>query len=181
MSGRSWGQVYVAGDGFLFEVGQAGDGEGAGVFGSCAFDAESENAGEHLGETFQSGRESGARGDRAELTEQGRCVAGPDGRRWEEGSERIAQWVGAEPHRGGIRDRSHEPSFSETERGRGGDAPIGCVEKARDVRKIDVANPLEGGDNGVRERGEYLLNARSRTQTRWRARAAAGESAGARE
>ena len=80
MSGRSWGQVYVAGDGFLFEVGQAGDGEGAGVFGSCAFDAESENAGEHLGETFQSGRESGARGDRAELTEQGRCVAGPDGR-----------------------------------------------------------------------------------------------------
>ena len=55
------------------------------------------------------------------------------------------------------------------------------IQVIRAVEEIDVANPLEGGDNGGRERGEYLLDARSRTPTGWRARAAVGESADAGE
>jgi hypothetical protein len=85
----------VAGDGFLFEVGQAGDGKVAGVFGSCAFDAESEKPGSiwarRFGVAGRAARGAIARSDRAELTEEGRCVAGLDGRGWEEGSDLIAQ------------------------------------------------------------------------------------------
>lgn len=91
--------------------------EGASVFGAGAFYPESEDAGKKLGEGFGGGRQSCAGGGGAELVQERGCVSGPDGVAPEEGSEGVAERIGAKPHGGGIGDGFNDFFFGEAKSG----------------------------------------------------------------